>query len=73
MIPPGFKLRSAEDMYYFCARNCYEKWSWIVSLERLMDYKYVGATNYNNMEWVKTKGFESQLEFENGGAKVPHI
>ena len=38
-----------------------------------MDYKYVGATNYNNMEWVKTKGFESQIEFENGGAKVPHV
>lgn len=22
MIPSGFKIRTLEDMYYFCARNC---------------------------------------------------
>jgi len=22
MIPAGFKLRTQEDMFYFCARNC---------------------------------------------------
>lgn len=60
MIPPGFKVRSADDMYYFCAKNCNEKWSWLVSLERLMDYKYVGSSNYNNADWIKTKGFDSQ-------------
>lgn len=57
MIPPGFKLRTGDDMYYFCGKNCNEKWSWLVSLERLMDYKYVGTSNYNNAEWIKTKGF----------------
>lgn len=57
MIPPGFKLRSADDMLYFCAKNCHEKWSWLVSLERLMDFKYVGASNYNNIDWVRTRGF----------------
>lgn len=73
MIPPGFKIRSADDMYYFCAKNCNEKWSWLVSLERLMDYKYVGTSNYNNIDWIKTKGFESQVEFESGGSKnIPH-
>ena len=38
-----------------------------------MDFKYVGASNYNNMEWVKTKGFESQIDFENGGSKVTAV
>ena len=27
-IPAGFKLRTQEDMIYFCARNCDEKWTW---------------------------------------------
>lgn len=69
MIPPGFKIRTADDMYYFCAKNCNEKWSWLVTLERLMDYKYVGTSNYNNADWIKTKGFESQVEFETGKSK----
>ena len=73
MIPPGFKIRSADDMFYFCAKNCNEKWSWLVSLERLMDFKYVGASNYNNIDWIKTRGFDSQIDFENGGAKVANV
>ena len=32
MIPPGFKLRSSDDMLYLCAKDCNEKWSWIVTL-----------------------------------------
>lgn len=71
MIPPGFKIRSADDMYYFCAKNCHEKWSWIVTLQRLMDYKYVGSSNYNNADWVKTKGIESQIEYETLIQKKP--
>lgn len=47
-------------MFYFCARNCNEKWTWLVSLERLMDYKYAGKSPYNNVEWIKAKGFMSQ-------------
>lgn len=71
MIPPGFKIRSADDMYYFCAKNCHEKWSWIVTLQRLMDYKYVGSSNYNNADWIKTKGIESQIEYESLIQKKP--
>ena len=67
MIPVGFKLRTGENMFYFCARNCNEKWTWLVSLERLMDYKYVGASTYNNVDYIRTRGFESQVQFENGG------
>ena len=67
MIPVGFKIRTPDDMFYLCARNCAEKWSWIVTLERLMDYKYVGASSYNNVDMIKTKGFDSQTDFENGG------
>jgi len=32
MIPSGFKIQTVDDMYYFCARNCNEKWSWMVSI-----------------------------------------
>ena len=35
-----------------------------------MDYKYVGSSNYNNADWIKTKGFESQVDFETGGSKI---
>ena len=31
MIPAGFKLRTSDDMFYFCCKNSYEKWSWIVT------------------------------------------
>ena len=72
MIPVGFKLRTGENMFYFCARNCNEKWSWLVSLERLMDYKYVGASTYNNVDMIRTKGFDSQIDFENGGKVEKH-
>lgn len=70
MIPAGFKIRTAEDMYYLCAKNCNEKWSWIVSFERLMDYKYTGTSNYNNADWIRTKGFDSQIDFQTGKTKV---
>lgn len=66
MIPAGWKITTHEEMYYFCARNCNEKWSWIVSLERLMDFKYTGKSPYNNIEWISTRGFMSQGEFERG-------
>ena len=38
MVPAGFKIRCNDDMFYFSANDCNEKWSWLVSLERLMDY-----------------------------------
>ena len=59
MIPASFKIRSGDTQLYFCAKNTEEKWSWIVSLERLLDYKEVGANSYNNLTYVKTKGFPS--------------
>ena len=66
MIPAGFKIRSNEEMFYLCARNCNEKWSWMVSLERVMDFKYAGKSGYNSAEFIQTKGFMGQLEFETG-------
>ena len=66
MIPSGFKIRSLDDMFYLCARSLPEKWSWIVTLERLMDFKYTGKTQHNNLEFVKAKGFMSQFEYEKG-------
>jgi hypothetical protein len=63
MIPAGFKLRTQEDMFYFCARNCNEKWTWLVSIERLMDFKYTGKSPYNNEDFIRSKGFMGQAEF----------
>lgn len=34
-----------------------------------MDYKYVGSSTYNNVEFIKSRGFISQMDFENG-AKI---
>ena len=31
-----------------------------------MDFKYVGASNYNNIDWIRTRGFESQIDFQKG-------
>lgn len=50
MIPTCFRISTKEDLYYFCARNCNDKWSWIVSIERLLDYKYSGKSPYNSLE-----------------------
>lgn len=34
-------------MYYLNFSTPDEKWSWMVSLERLMDFKVIGKTLYN--------------------------
>ncbi len=31
-----------------------------------MDFKYTGKSPYNNLEWIKSRGFMSQSEFEKG-------
>jgi hypothetical protein len=36
-----------------------------------MDYKYVGTSNYNNADWIRTKGFDSQIDFEAANGKKP--
>jgi len=66
MIPAGFKLTTADERHCFCARNCNEKWSWMVTIERLMDFKYTGKSPYNCIDWIATRGFMSQGEFERG-------
>lgn len=38
-----------------------------------MDFKYAGKSPYNNAEWIKTKGFMSQLEFERGKFDEPEF
>ena len=49
MIPASFKMRTGDTAFYLCAANVEEKWSWIVSLERLIDFKTCGASSYNNL------------------------
>lgn len=71
MIPTCFRISTTEDNYYFGAKSCYDKWSWIVSFERLMDFKYSGKSPYNSFEDIKTKGFISQEEYERGSIVKP--
>ena len=54
-------------MFYLCAKSMNEKWSWIVTFERLMDFKNNGKSPYNGQEEIITRGFMSQKEFESGG------
>lgn len=60
-MPAGFKIRTDDDQFYYSARNTNQKWSWIVSLQRQLDLKSNGASPYNNAEFVKSKGFLSQI------------
>jgi hypothetical protein len=65
MIPASFKIRSGDSALYMCAKSTEEKWSWIVTVERLLDYRESGANNYNNLSYIKSKGFPSLDEFNN--------
>lgn len=60
MIPAGIKIRTGSTAMYLCASSVEEKWSWIASLERLVDLKEVGPSDYNNIESIREKGFPSQ-------------
>jgi hypothetical protein len=48
-------------MYYLSFTSISEKWSWMVTIERLMDFKLAGNSIYNSEEWIKVKGFSSQV------------
>ena len=63
MVPAAFKIKSGDNLMYLCAKDAEEKWSWIVVLERLLDYRVNGATNYNNLTFIKTMGFKSLTQF----------
>jgi hypothetical protein len=50
-------------MYYLGFGSVLEKWTWLVSLERLMDVKVAGKSHYNCQEWIASRGFPSVTEF----------
>ena len=43
--------------FAFSASGAQEKWSWIVTFERLFDFREKGASSYNNIDQVKSQGF----------------
>jgi hypothetical protein len=57
-------------MYYLSFTSPEEKWSWMVTLERLMDFKVLGKSKYNCEEWIRTRGFRGQLEFEQNATSL---
>lgn len=60
MISNSFFIVTKFHDFAFCSSDITEKWSWIVTLERIMDFRERGTSNYNSMDKIKTMGFESQ-------------
>lgn len=54
----AFKLSADDNSLYFRCKGAPEKWSWIVAIERLMDYRNNGRSAYNDLDSIKTKGFD---------------
>ena len=38
-----------------------------------MDFKYAGKSPYNNAQWIRTKGFMGQRQFERGKFDEPEF
>lgn len=62
MLAAAFRLASKSDTFYMCAKNCIDKWNWIVVLERVMDFKANGRTFYNSYDAITMQGFPSLQE-----------
>jgi len=64
MIPVGFKIRSADNELYLCAKDTAEKWTWIVAIERLMHYRNAASNDdVNCLQYATEKGFPSVKEY----------
>ena len=44
LTPQSFKIESSENVLHLMAKDTAEKWAWIVTVERLVDFKY---SNYS--------------------------
>lgn len=65
MTPTGFKVESSENTLVLSAKDKDEKWSWIVTLERLLDFKMSKSTSdCKTFEDVRSIGFKSLSEYE---------
>jgi len=58
----AFKISSDDASLYFRCKGAPEKWSWIVALERLMDYRNNGKSVYNDSDGIKHKGFDPVVQ-----------
>ena len=58
--PNCFYVQAKTTDFAFSTKEANEKWSWIVTLERLFDFKEKGASSYNNIDQIRTEGFASQ-------------
>jgi hypothetical protein len=67
----AFKLTSDETSLYFRCKGAQEKWSWIVALERLIDYRNNGKSAYNDADAIKHKGFDPVNILSGGSPPSP--
>lgn len=65
VITSCLKIRSDDNMYYLSFTSASQKWSWMVTIQRLIDFKISGNSIYNSEEWIKVKGFSSQVQYAN--------
>ncbi len=63
LLPSALKMQTNLKTYYLSFHSAEEKWSWIVTLERLMDFKMQGPSHYNSEEAIVGQGFKSQQEY----------
>lgn len=50
-------IQTKSTDFVFSAADAEEKWSWMVTMERLFDFKEKGASIYNNMDMIRSQGF----------------
>ena len=64
MTPNGFKIQSSENTVILQAIDLQEKWSWLVTIERLMDYRILKSTGQcKSLEDVSKLGFKSLNDY----------
>lgn len=64
MTTLGFKVESTENTLVLMAKDKHEKWSWMVTLERLLDFKMSkSSSDCKSIDDVKNMGFQSMNEY----------
>jgi hypothetical protein len=59
----GFKITSDELTLYFKCKEVTEKWGWIVALERALDFKFSGETQYNHRTDLRSRGLDPLVDY----------
>lgn len=59
LTPTSFKIESTENVLHFMAKDTPQKWAWMVTVERLVDFKTSNYSECKSIQDVKSLGFNS--------------